>query len=409
MTGPGEGGGGEVARGRNVGDAGDRADPRSEVGRGVLDTHIAWRSLVVSGLTAFAVVFCAAASEALFDMGHAAMAGASWVVCFACSYPFCRFVHARAVRPPLPAYFGETRLALLLVACCLLDWRDPSLAHSAYLALCLSLMLGGCADAFWLAAVAGRHGVGLRQAAVLSARFERGTRNGVEQCGGGIPRVTERVRAAFRSWGGSWVGEPGKEREDQDCGEGKRGEGGLMGVEKVGDGRDDRSDEHHTGDNGDELECEKVVGRGCLDTDLAWRSLLSSGLAASAVAGFALGSEGQFTAGDAAVATASYIVLFGLAYPLLRCLRKFATRPPLPAYFGEGRLALLTIAVILVLPGESAVASAGYAALCVCLPIGAPADAFWLSEVAGRRGVGLRQALVLAGRLERRRPGGVDR
>ena len=158
-----------------------RVDRRCEVGRGVLDTHIAWRSLVVSGLTAFAVVFCAAASEALFDMGHAAIAGALYIVCFACAYPPCRFLHARAVRPPLPAYFGETRVALLLVAYCLLAWGDPGLARSAYLAVCLSLLVGALADAFWLAAVAVRRGAGLRQALVLSARFERRRPAGVDR------------------------------------------------------------------------------------------------------------------------------------------------------------------------------------------------------------------------------------
>ena len=168
MTGPGE-----AAAGRNAGDAGDHADPRYAVGPGVLDTHIAWRSLVMSGMTAFAVVALGITSEAMFSMGHAATVGACYVACFACVYAASRFFHARTARtpmPPLPTYWGETRVTLLIVAYCLLPWGDPSLARPGYVLPGLSLMLGGCVDGFWLAGVAVRRGVGLRQAAVLAAR-----------------------------------------------------------------------------------------------------------------------------------------------------------------------------------------------------------------------------------------------
>ena len=143
-----------------------RVEGRYVVGCDCLETHIAWRSLVVSGLTVFVVAFFSVASESLFGPGHAALAGAFYVACFALGYPIFRLMRRRAVRPPLPAYFGETRVALLLMAYCLLAWGDPSLARSAYLAPCLSLVLGACVDAFWLSEVAGRRGVGLRQAVV---------------------------------------------------------------------------------------------------------------------------------------------------------------------------------------------------------------------------------------------------
>lgn len=162
MTGPGAGGGGD----------GD-GDARYAVGAGVLDTHIAGRSLVLSGLTAFVVVARGIMSEAMFNMGPVATVGGCYVACFACVYAVSRFFHVRKPPPPLPGYFGETRLALLIVAYCLLPWGDPSLARPGYLLPGLSLILGGCVDGFWLAAVAVRRGVGLRQALVLSARFER--------------------------------------------------------------------------------------------------------------------------------------------------------------------------------------------------------------------------------------------
>ena len=156
-------------------------DRRYVVGDGCLDTHIAWRSLVISGLTAFVVAFFGVASESVFDLGHAAIAGASYIACFALGYPAFRSMRRHAVRPPLPAYFGETRVALLLMAYCLLAWGEPSVARSAYLAPCLSLMLGALADGFWLSEVTSRRGVGLRQAVVLAARFERRGPDGVRR------------------------------------------------------------------------------------------------------------------------------------------------------------------------------------------------------------------------------------
>ena len=132
-----------------------------------------WRSPVMSGSTARVAVSFSVASEAPFDGGHAAMAGALCAVCFGIAYPASRLVHARAARPPMPSYPGETPLALPILACGLLVWRDPSLARPAYPAPCVSPMPGGFADAFRLSAAAMRRGVGLRQASVPAARFER--------------------------------------------------------------------------------------------------------------------------------------------------------------------------------------------------------------------------------------------
>ena len=101
------------------------------------------------------------------------MAGASYIVCFVLGYPAFRLMRSRGAPPPLPAYFGETRVALLLVAYCLLQGRHPALADAAYVAPCLSLTAGALVDAFWLSEVAGRRGVGLGQAVVMAARFER--------------------------------------------------------------------------------------------------------------------------------------------------------------------------------------------------------------------------------------------
>ena len=160
------------------------------------------------------------------------------------------------------------------------------------------------------------------------------------------------------------------------------------------------------------MNVEDVVDSGGLATHLAWRSLLLSGLTVSAAVGLALASEALFTLGHVGICAAGYCICFSLAYPLSRFLRQFGSSRPLPAYFGEGRLSLLMIAGILLLPGEPELAVSGYLALCVCLLSGSFADAFWLSEVGGRRGVGLRRAVVLALsaqplRVERRRPGGV--
>ena len=150
---------------------------------------------------------------------------------------------------------------------------------------------------------------------------------------------------------------------------------------------------------------ENVEGSGPLDTHIAWRSLLLSGLTAFIAVGLALASDGPPEPGQAAILLAFYCGCFAAAYPVSRFLRKFHARPPVPAYFGEGRLALLLMAGILLLTGVPVLAGAAYLTLHVCLVTGALADAFWLSEVAGRRGVGLRQAAVLAARFERRGPG----
>lgn len=204
-------------------------------------------------------------------------------------------------------------------------------------------------------------------------------------------------------------GEAGKEEDNEGGGERTDRDGGLMEADKHGQSREDVSEEQGATGEEEEMHVGNVDDSGPLDTHIAWRSLLLSGLTAFIAAGLVLAAEAPPPRGHAAILLAFYCGCFGAAYPVSRFLRKFHVRPPMRAYFGEGRLALLFMAGVLLVTGVPVLAGAAHFTLFVCLVTGAMADAFWLSEVAGRRGVGLRQAVVLAARFERRRPGGVDR
>lgn len=132
------------------------------------DVEVAWRSLAMSFIaSAVTVAYCIAWGPVL-DLEYAALHAGAYAILFALAWGVCQTFRRLLVRGPRPSCFGESRALLLVVGGMVLMMGPEEVAGLGLYATTISLFAGAFVDAFWLAEVGARRGVGLRRAAVLA-------------------------------------------------------------------------------------------------------------------------------------------------------------------------------------------------------------------------------------------------